>query len=712
MHKESRNTLLPAMVFLAILGTVVLAYYPGLSGPFVFDDIPNIVDNPKLALAQLNFASLWDTAFSGHSSIFRRPLATLSFAFNSLASGSLDNAFPFKVTNLAIHLVNTFLVWRFIALLLELFQGQSPLRLPTKQDSWVPLLVAAIWALHPLHLTSVLFVVQRMTSLSTMFVLTGLIVFLHGRNRVQTMQPYGFLIMTAGWFIGLVLGAACKENALLFPVLVLILELYFFARPLGNSNTKIKLLSFYVLLAFVPLLFAIGAILVYPDFIFDAYKVRDFTPWQRLLTESRVLWFYFGLLLVPDIRKFSLYHDDIGISTNIFTPWSTLPAALGIVTCAVFAVLYARKYPVLGFSILWYLLGHAMESSIIGLEIAHEHRNYLPDIGLLFGLVYAISRAFQKSRMAHALLTLLIPIGLLLGLVTNLQARTWSNEASLIQAMVRNHPGSARSHAIMGEYLAHRAGLRLSSVEHYKIASALAPHETGYLIMRVIIACEYRPELMPEPPFSGCSDNSNTRRILNQNKLLSESTDGSANNAGAMSTLDPMVIDKITTQLSSQSLRPSSTTALQALSNCITAPPHSCRNLYQVSLKWYRSALQNPYLSPSYRTNITIHLFDVSMWRGDYGQAMDTVNQELKAEPANATFKLMKANIYIKLNRLRDAEQVLDSLANSHQLHSEDLQEHIHTLKSMISHQRSLKDVTQPSASGSRGEKPPRRISD
>ena len=91
---------------------------------------------------------------------------------------------------------------------------------------------------------------------------------------------------------------------------------------------------------------------------------------------------------------------------------------------------------------------------------------------------------------------------------------------------------------------------------------------------------------------------------------------------------------------------------------------------------------------------------------------MDTVNQELKAEPANATFKLMKANIYIKLNRLRDAEQVLDSLANSHQLHSEDLQEHIHTLKSMISHQRSLKDVTQPSASGSRGEKPPRRISD
>lgn len=712
MHKEFRNTLLPAIVFLAILGTVVLAYYPGLSGPFVFDDITNIVDNHDIAKAQFNIVSLWDTALSGHSSIFRRPLATLSFAFNYLASGSLDNAFPFKVTNLVIHLVNTFLVWRFVTLLLVFIQRHSPLRLPNKQDSWVPMLVAAIWALHPLHLTSVLFVVQRMTSLSALFVLSGLIIFLHGRNRVRTNQPHGFLIMAAGWFIGLVLGTACKENALLLPVFILILEYYFFTRPVGDSGTKIKLLSFYVLFSFVPLLLAIGTILVYPDFIFDVYKVRDFTILQRILTETRVLWFYLGLLLVPDIRKFGLYHDDIGISANLFTPWSTLPATLGIVICVVFAVLNARKYPIVGFSILWYLLGHAMESSVIGLEIAHEHRNYLPDIGPLFGLVYTVSRAFERSRMTHASLVLLIPFGLLLGLVTNLQSRTWSNEASLIEAMVRNHPGSARSHAIMGEYLAHRTGLRLSAIEHYKIASVLAPRETGHLIMMVMIACEYRPELMLGPPFSGCSESSNTHRISDQNTLPSESTEGSAKNVGAIATLDPIVIDKITTQLSSQPLRPSSATALQALSNCITTPPHSCRNLYQVSLRWYRSALKNPHLSPSYRIGITIHLFDVSMWRGDYGEAMDTVNQELKAEPANDTFKLMKANIYIKLNRLKDAEKILDSLTNSHKLNSEDLKEQINTLNSMISRQRSLKDVPQPSSGDSHGERAARRISD
>ena len=47
---------------------------------------------------------------------------------------------------------------------------------------------------------------------------------------------------------------------------------------------------------------------------------------QRLLTESRVLWFYVGMIVYPDVRSMSLYHDDFLVSTGLLEPGTTLLA--------------------------------------------------------------------------------------------------------------------------------------------------------------------------------------------------------------------------------------------------------------------------------------------------------------------------------------------------------------------------------------------------
>ena len=99
------------LALIALLVVVTLVYLPGLTGPFVFDDYPNILNNPAIAVDSLNATQLGHAALSNEMGAFGRPLAKLSFALNYYLAGSFADAYWFKATNLFIHLVNTVLVF-------------------------------------------------------------------------------------------------------------------------------------------------------------------------------------------------------------------------------------------------------------------------------------------------------------------------------------------------------------------------------------------------------------------------------------------------------------------------------------------------------------------------------------------------------------------------------------------------------------------------
>ena len=166
--------LLAALVGLVLLTGLV--YWAGLSGPFLFDDTTNILQNDTLRLGSLAPSELWRAAWSLESGPLKRPLAYLSFALDYYVAGSFD-AFAFKATNLVIHLLNSLLVaalaWRL---------GAGALADQPGRRRGFALLAAAIFALHPLALSPVLYVVQRMASLSTLFVLASVLCLLRARS--------------------------------------------------------------------------------------------------------------------------------------------------------------------------------------------------------------------------------------------------------------------------------------------------------------------------------------------------------------------------------------------------------------------------------------------------------------------------------------------------------------------------------------------------
>jgi hypothetical protein len=125
---------------------------------------------------------------------------------NHYVAGGFADTLVYKTTNLVIHLVNAILIYWLSFLLLEQL-SKKKLSIPDRMRSWLPGLIAGAWALHPLLLTSVLYVVQRMTSLSALFVLAGLITFVYGRQRVQESGRHGYLLMTLG-----LVGGADKQR--------------------------------------------------------------------------------------------------------------------------------------------------------------------------------------------------------------------------------------------------------------------------------------------------------------------------------------------------------------------------------------------------------------------------------------------------------------------------------------------------------------------
>ena len=169
-----------------------------------------------------------------------------SFALNYYFAGKQLSERSFKTVNLVIHIINAVLVAFLIALLARRRSALPSSDTPSQGTIirfWLPVLVALIWALHPIQLTSVLYVVQRMTSMAAMFVLLGLIVFVVGRSRLARHKRFGLTLMALGVLGGTLLGIACKESAVLMPLFAALLELFFFSREGLTRRVRAQLRS-------------------------------------------------------------------------------------------------------------------------------------------------------------------------------------------------------------------------------------------------------------------------------------------------------------------------------------------------------------------------------------------------------------------------------------------------------------------------------------
>lgn len=606
---------------------VVLAYLPGLPGPFVFDDMRNIVDNPALAVTALDASSLIAAMGSGPGGGIGRPLAMLTFGLNYYFAGGVAAPISFKATNLAIHLINAALVYWLANML-----GKRAFATKRAIARWLPALATLLWALHPIQLTSVLYTVQRMTSLSALFVLAGLLLFVHGREQLESSLSRAITWMSGGIALGLVLGFLAKENSILTVFYALAIEYAFFDRSQLAKSQRRALMALYGVTAALPIFFGALWLLLHPDILLAGYVGRDFTPVQRLFTEARALWFYAGLLLYPIPARFSLFHDDFAFSTGIVSPWPTLPAVLALVAAAAVAITCRRRAPMLSFAVLWFLGGHILESGVVALELVHEHRNYLPSFGPLFALAGAICHV--SGRIQHRSIAFIAGAGLALvvGLATSIRAATWSSEESLIEAMVRQHPRSSRAHAMYAELAATRWGDINSAVQHYERAIELAPQEPAFALrLALLIASSFVPE---------------NAAPANKQNVPSPLYHG-------------VLTDGITAQLTSRSVTADTLLALEAMRRCIAENIGSCAHLLSDVVAWHQAILRNERTGPAVKIPLLFALFELAYSKGRYEIALAAAEQGNALARGSTDFLLMQADALVALNRLEDAERTL-----------------------------------------------------
>ncbi len=473
-----RSCLIPLILLLLL---PILIYSPGLHGPFILDDSYNILQNKAVHVQNLSFAALHGAATSLISGILGRPLAAISFAFNYYLSHDANNPYGFKLFNVVIHTLNGLLIFWFVRLLFLrlLAHPAQPLKAFTRHSSITLLagLTALLWVCHPIQLTSVLYVVQRMTSMAALFMLLALIAYLKARTAQQTRIRWLWLATIPLWSV---LALLSKETGFLLPLYILVLELVLFpeASPWKYWPRLKRQVRWLILLGACML--AILLITAAVRYSLPAYAPRDFTMMERLLTEARALVFYIGQILVPRLSSFGLYHDDFGISHTLLQPWATLPAVLSIAALLLLALFTLRRQPLLSLGLLWFFTSHALESTVYPFELVYEHRNYLASLGILFIIIQAL--LWLDAQYRDKRIWLLMPILVFVfAISTTIRSYEWRSLPSLLITHVENHPESPRSWANLSNVYVKNNNYE-EAIASLDRAILLDPREPGYYI--------------------------------------------------------------------------------------------------------------------------------------------------------------------------------------------------------------------------------------
>lgn len=465
----------PHVAVMLVCALAVLLYAAGLPGGFLLDDLNNLAG---LALikrdASLAGSYLMDsvTGFPG------RPLSYLTFL--AQAHSWPDDPAAFKVVNILLHAAN--------GAMLFVLAGRLA-RLAGRPDgAAIGLLAAAIWLLHPIQVSTVLYVVQRMAQLAALATFAALVAYLHGRSlAAEGRTRGGYVWMSLALAIGTPVAILCKENGALIPLFVGVLE----ATVLPKASRPERWRNWAVVFIGLPAL-ALAGLLGWTVLHADgAYAARSFSLSGRVYSEALILWDYIGKIVLPHPRAFGLYFDDYPVAPSPLHSGPVAVAMAGWAALLVAAFFFRRRFPLLFLAVLWYLAGHLLESTVIPLELYFDHRNYLPLAGPAVAAAWAMRRLWLSASGAHVRRT--YAAAALLGLAllcagTWIEARTWSDPVRQAIVWADEHPRSQRAQYVLASQYVFVGRFAEASTQLQR-AEAVAPSESYFSLARLLIGC-------------------------------------------------------------------------------------------------------------------------------------------------------------------------------------------------------------------------------
>jgi tetratricopeptide (TPR) repeat protein len=424
INRDSQNKRRYTAAFILLVVFLVLVYSNSFDCSWHFDDYINIVGNSDIQITNLSWQNIQKGLYGViGADRWQRPVSYFSFALNYYFNG-LD-VLGYHVFNLSIHCLTAFFLFLFV---------YHTLKLPIIRDRYeksaysIALLSALLWAINPVQVPAVTYIVQRMASMVALFYIMAMFFYLKGRTAEIAWKRIMFFVVSV--FFG-TLAVGTKENAAMLPVSIFLYDLLLIR---GVTKESVKRSLPYGITAAIAVV-VIGLLYI-GDFstINSDYQIRPFTMFERILTQPRVLVFYMSLLIYPLTSRMMLIHD-IDVSRSLLEPWTTMPAIMTIILIIASALWIARKRPLIAYCIFFFFLNHLIEGSFIALELVYEHRNYLPS--MLFFLPLAIMmikglQYFSRKKFIFLVLTVaMISVMIIQGVTVYIQNNIYKDDLSL-----------------------------------------------------------------------------------------------------------------------------------------------------------------------------------------------------------------------------------------------------------------------------------------
>ncbi len=442
-YKDTRTLALLA----AILVITFICFTPSLHENFTnWDDQDYVTENPYVV--NIDARSV-NAMFTQSIASNYHPLTILSLAINYQMTGL--NASSYHWTNLILHLINTFLVFYFAFLLFE-------------RKTAGALLVAFLFAIHPMHVESVAWVAERKDVLYTLFFVGALITYLKYLSN-KSMSMY---IATLVLFV---LSCLSKPTAVMLPVVLLLVD--FLKHRDWKMNVLLEKAPFFI----GAIVFGIITIRIQSSSAIGDFEVHSIG--EKFLFAAYGTFMYIAQMFAP--FKLSALHPYPPVGTASSQP--VFYVAL-LVVLALGGLMFwsLRKTRMITFGLLFYgaMIALTLQFVQVGSALISDRYTYVSYIGLfvIFGWLlneFLAKNASNTSRQ-YGVLGLIGLVGALLCFLTFNRCKVWQDSGKLFSDVLKSYPDSKIAHNNLGNYYVDEAKQMDQGLVHLNRAVELDPN--------------------------------------------------------------------------------------------------------------------------------------------------------------------------------------------------------------------------------------------
>lgn len=591
-----------------LLGIAI--YFPSLKGDFILDDYTSIVKN-----VYIRTLSDPSTLFSFAPSRF---VSYFTFAIN-YQMGKLDT-FSYHITNTFFHIITSLLVFVFVR---ELVRNKKSL---------IPLTVSFLFLVHPVQTQAVSYITQRMASMSAMFYIMAIILFI--RSRLKFNISYIAAIVTA------LISLFSKEISYTIPITILVTCIFFLKEKYSWKRICFAITPIFVL--FVAVFTAVSFTPRLASATISAPDPSHINPLRvpYLLTQINAVSGYIFMLIVP--KGQSLDHDFAIRSTFFELP--TLVSLTALVFLLAIAFIFRKRHKVITFGILFFFITLSLESVVPLEDVFVEHRLYLPSFGLFlvygYALIHFLTR-FLKISLVNFLVILHLAV---LTIATFSRNVVWSSEEKIWTEAVALAPGKVRPHANLGVVYKLKKDTANALKEFERAISINQAHIKSYLNIAHMYIEADNPDRATDIFKTALEKNPHNEAILLE---LSNHYDNIGHNEAAKNMIS-----------SELEYAPGKSMLYFALGQLYLSE----KNYDKAQTAFTKAIEKDPLLVESHA-----RLAQAFLLTGKSNEAIEHYNSTLKLYPYHAQALLNRGKLYVILKNIKGAQRDLSRYIKVHE---------------------------------------------